>query len=261
MTVQTPFQDLTDALTVAKRGLKKDVEGLVNLLPEGGFYFSLARSLGLPDHETAPAPEAAVSSHMLQHPEGGVYVALFTRAEFARKAQAEQGWLADSGKAEVCPLPARNALYYTMQLILNNEQVIGALVNAYQDNAIELNIMELKSLFEGVPVPFEGYAHNVPYEEGESIMIRLADMSDVPGFTNTVQGFLSANPGIKHYEMVALFDEQRNMQPYLAINFHTEMPETQYGEIAAGFVKYLRENLDLPERLEVMFNQEFPGLI
>lgn len=261
MTVQAPFKDLTEAFVVAKRGLKSDVEGLVAQIPEGGLYLSLARSLGMPDDESPLPAEAAVSSHMLQHPDGGVYVALFTRAEYARKAQQEQNWVSDSGKPEVAPLPARNALYYTLQLILKNEQVIGALVNAYQDNAIELNAMEIKSLFEGVAVPFEGYAHNVPYAEGESIMIRLADMSEVPGFTSTVQGFLSAHPQIKHYEMVALFDEQRNMQPYLAINFHTEVPEEQYGELAAGFVKYLRDNLDLPERLEVMFNQEFPGLI
>jgi hypothetical protein len=261
MTVQTPFKDLTEAFAIAKRGLKSDVEGLVALIPEGGLYLSLARSLGSDNDETPVPPEAAVSSHMLQHPDGGVYIALFTRAEYARKAQAEQKWLSDSGKAEVAPLPARNALYYALQLILKNEQVIGALVNAYQDDALELNAMEIKSLFEGVVVPFEGYAHNVPYGEGESIMIRLADMSEVPGFTPTVQGFLAGYPAIKHYEMVALFDEQRNMQPYLAINFHTDLAEDQYGEIAAAFVKYLRDNLDLPERLEVMFNQEFPGLI
>lgn len=261
MTVQAPFKDLTDALTQAKRGLKSDVAGLTALIPEGGFYLSLARSLNLPDDETTPPPEAAISSHMFQHPDGSIYVALFTRAEFARKAQQEQGWVADNGKAEVCPLPARNALYYALQLILKNEQVVGALINAYQDNAIELNAMEIKSLFEGVAVPFEGYAYNVPYGEGESIMIRLADMSEVPGFTATVQGFLSANPGLKHYEMVSLFDEQRNLQPYLAINFHTELPEERYGEIAGSFVKHLRDNLDLPERVEVMFNQEFPGLI
>lgn len=255
------FKDLTDALTVAKRGLKSDVAGLAALIPEGGFYLSLARSLNLPDDESIPPPEAAVSSHMFQHPEGGIYVALFTRAEFARQAQQAQGWVADSGKPEVCLLPARNALYYALQLILKNEPVIGALINAYQDNAVELNAMEIKYLFEGVAIPLEGYAQNVPYAEGESIMVRLADMSEVPGFTSTMQNFLSTHPDITHYEMVALFDEQRNLQPYLAINFHTGLPEAHYGEIASNFIKYLREQLDLPERLEVMFNQQFPGLI
>jgi hypothetical protein len=257
-----PFKDLTEALTIARRGLKTDVAHLVELLPEGGFYVSLARSLNLPDHETPAPAEAPVSSHMLQHPEGGIYVTLFTRAEFAHKAQQEQSWVSDQGKPEVCPLPARNALYYALQLMLKNEPVVGVMVNPHHESATELNAMEIKNLFEGIAVPFEGYAYNVPYAEGESIMIRLADMSEVTGFSETVQQFLTQHPEITSYEMVALFDEQRNLQPYLAINFHgDDVPEENYPAIAGEFVNHLRTHLDLPERLEVMFNQEFPGLI
>jgi hypothetical protein len=39
------------------------------------------------------------------------------------------------------------------------------------------------------------------------------------------------------------------------------VPEENYPAIAGEFVNHLRTHLDLPERLEVMFNQEFPGLI
>ena len=258
----TPFfKDLTEAFSIARRGLKSDVAQLVESIPEGAFYLSLARSLNLPDHETPPPPEAAVSSHMLQHPDSGIYVTLFTRAEFAHKAQQEQAWVSDQGKSEVCPLPARNALYYALQLMLKNEPVVGVIVNPYHETATELNAMEIKNLFEGVAVPFEAYAYNVPYGEDESIMIRLADMSEVPGFADTVQQFLNQHPDITSYEMVALFDEQRNLQPYLAINFHGNIAEEQYADVAGSFVTYLRSNLELPERLEVMFNQEFPGLI
>ena len=37
-----PFLDLTELVNQASRGLKRDVTPLVEALPEGGFFFSLA---------------------------------------------------------------------------------------------------------------------------------------------------------------------------------------------------------------------------
>lgn len=258
---QSPFKDLTELVQQAHRGLKRDVEPLVNALPEGGFFLSLAKSLGLPNDVTPPPPEAAVSSHMLQHPDGSVYVAIFTRPEFARLAQQEQKWMTEDGKQEICPLPARNALYYAWKLLTSNEQVVGVFINAYQEQSISLNRLEIESLFNGVTVPFEAYATQVPFEEGDSIMVRPADVTGVEKFPDTVQQFMDQNPGIKGYEVVALFDEQRNMEPYLAINFKTEFSEDKYAETAQAFVTLLKQNVEMPERLEIMFNEEFPGLI
>lgn len=258
---QFPFQDLTDLVIQASRGLKRDVAPLVDALPEGGFFLSLARSLGLPDELTLPAPEAAVSSHMLQHPDGSVYVSLFTRPEFAHEAQQQQAWMTDEGKPEVCPLPARNALYYAWKLLEGNEQVIGLFINAYQDKSLLLNRPEIQNLFSGIATPIEAYAMQVPFEEEDSIMIRPADVSSVANFNETVQKFIDETPGMTGYEVVALFDEQRNMQPYLAINFKTESDQDKYAEIAQSFVTMFNQNVDMPERLEIMFNENFPALI
>ncbi len=258
---QFPFTDLTDLVNQAHRGLKRDVEPLVNALAEGGFFLSLARSLGLPNDITPPPPEAAVSSHMLQHPDGSVYVALFTRPEYGRLAQQEQKWMTEDGKQEICPLPARNALYYAWKLLTGNEQVVGVFINAYQEKSISLNRLELESLFNGVPVPFEAYAMQVPFEEGDSIMVRPADVTGVEHFQDTVQQYMEQNPEIKGYEVVALFDEQRNMEPYLAINFKAEFGEEKYAEHAQAFVSQMKQKVEMPERLEIMFNEEFPALI
>ncbi|MBF2052000.1 MAG: hypothetical protein IGS03_00880 [Candidatus Sericytochromatia bacterium] len=257
-----PFNDLTALLQQAHRGLKRDVAPLVDALPEGGFFVSLARPLDVPDEMTIPPVEAAISSHMLQHPDGAVYVALFTHPDFVRKAQQEQNWQTEDGQQLLCPLPARNALYYALKLMANNEQVMGLFINAYQDQSLMLNALEVDSLFNGVAVPFEAYAQQVPFEEGDGVMVRPADVSSVEGFNEALEDFKSQDAQVKAYEVVALFDEQRNMQPFLAINFKTEgaSPE-QYGEIAQRFVALLQERVDFPERLEIMFDEEFPNLI
>lgn len=258
---QFPFNDLTELVNQASRGLKRDVTPLVEALPEGGFFLSLATSLGLPDDLTLPSPEASVSSHMLQHPDGSIYAALFTRPEFAREAQKQQGWTTEGDKLEVCPLPARNALYYAWKLLMGNEQVVGAFINAYQDKSLLLNRGEIQNFFSGLAIPLEAYAMQVPFEEEDSVMVRPADVSSVENFTETVKNFIEATPGVNSYEVVALFDEQRNMQPYLAINFKTDFGADKYGETAQAFVDQLNANVQMPERLEIMFNENFPMLI
>lgn len=261
MSEKFPFNDLTDVVNQAQRGLKRDVAPLVEALAEGGFFVSLARSLNLPDEMTLPTPEMSISSHMIQHPDGAIYVSMFTRPEYVRQAQEEMSWLSDAGKAEVCPLPARNALYYAWKLITDNEQVVGLFLNPYQEKSLMLNQLEIQSLFNGVPVPLENYAISAPFEEGDAIMVRPADVTSVEGFQETVAQFQEQQQGVDGYEVVALFDEQRNMEPYLAINFKTDFGSEQYAEAAQNFVSLLKEKVDFPERLEIMFNEKFPTLI
>lgn len=258
---QFPFTDLTDLVNQASSGLKRDVTPLVEALPEGGFFLSLARSLGMPDELTLPPAEASVSSHMLQHPDGSIYVALFTRPEFAHEAQKQQGWMTDEKTPEVCPLPARNALYYAWKLLQSNEQVVGAFINAYQEKSLMLNRGEIQNFFSGLAIPLEAYAVQQPFEEEDSVMVRPADVSSIENFTETVSQFIEQQPLVKSYEVVALFDEQRNMQPYLAINFKTEAEAEKYQDIAQAFVDLLNAQVQMPERLEIMFNESFPMLI
>lgn len=259
---QFPFTDLTELINKAHRGLKQDIAPLVEAIPEGGFFLSLARSLGLENDLSVPPPEAAVSSHMLQHPDGSVYVSLFTQPKFARLAQKEQNWTTEGAESpEVCGLPAKNAIYYAWKLLVDNEQVVGVFINAYQEKSILLNRIELESLFNGIPVPLEAYAIQVPFGPEDTIMVRPADVSSIENFQETVQKFMEQNQQVKGYEVVALFDEQRNMQPYLAINFKTEFGEDKYAENAQAFVNLMTESVTMPERLEIMFNENFPGLI
>lgn len=259
---QFPFKELTELVNQAHRGLKQDVAPLVEAIPDGGFFLSLARSLDLENEWILPSAEANVSSHMLQHPDGGIYVSLFTHPDFARVAQKEQTWITEGkSTAEICPLPAKNALYYAWKLMVNNDNVIGLFINAYQDKSLMLNRLELESFFNGVAVPLEAYAIHVPFGPDDTIMVRPADVSSVENFTDTVQEFMDSRDDIKGYEVVALFDEQRNMQPYLAINFKTEFGEDKYGEAAQSFVNLFKEKVEMPERLEIMFNENFPGLI
>lgn len=259
-----PFKDLTDLVNQAHSGLKRDVTPLTETIAEpdseGGFFLSLARDLGLPNELTLPDPEAPVSSHMLQHPDGSVYVCFFTRPEFVKQAQEQEKWMADNGKPVVCPLPARNALFYAWKLINDNEQVVGLFINPYQEKALMLNRIEIQNLFNGLPAPFEAYAQQTPLAEGESIMVRPADVSSVEGFTDSMQNFVETREAVKSYEVVALFDEQRNMEPYLAINFQVEAEADQYQALAEDFVGFLQEKVNFPERLEIMFNEKFPTL-
>lgn len=262
MTAQFPFNDLTSLVNQAQSGLKRDVEPLVAAIPDGGFFVSLARSLNLPDAMAIPPAEAPLSTHLLKHPDESIYVTLFTRPEYVKTVQEKESWKTeDTNTAEICALNARNALYYAWKLLTQSEGVVGLFINPYQDNSLLLNHLEVQNLFNGTVAPFSAYAEKTPLEEGESIMVRPADVSTVPGFTDCVEGFVAGEADLEGYEVVALFDEQRNAEPYLAINFKGEnlKPES-YQDVAQRFVTDLQAKVDFPERLEMMFNEQFPDL-
>ncbi len=255
-----PFQDLTSLVEQAHTGLKRDVAPLFDAIPEGGFFLSLATSLGLPEM-TVPPAEASLSTHMLKHPDGAVYVTFFTNPAFLKAAQEQEKWMTEDGKIEFAPIPARNAMYYAWKLINDNEGVLGLFINPYQEKSLMLNRLEVINLFNHTVTPFEAYATQTPFAEEDSIMVRPADISTVENFTETVNAFISANPKVKSFEVVAMFDEQRNLEPYLAINFQAEVEADQYPEIAQAFVAEMQAKVDFPERLEIMFNEKFPSLI
>lgn len=255
-----PFQDLTTLVEQAYTGLKRDVAPLFDAIPEGGFFLSLARSLGLPEM-TVPPAEASLSTHMLKHPDGAVYVTFFTRPEFLKAAQEQEKWMTEDGKIEFAPIAARNALYYAWKLINDNDSVLGLFINPYQEKSLMLNRLEVQNLFNHTITPFEAYAQQTPFAEEDSIMVRPADISSVANFTDTVNGFIATHPGFKSFEVVAMFDEQRNLEPYLAINFQAEVEADKYQDLAQAFVTELQAKVDFPERLEIMFNEKFPSLI
>mgnify|MGYP001447989833 FL=1 len=262
MTAKFPFNDLTDLVNQAQSGLKRDVEPLVEAIPDGGFFVSLARSLDLPSAMSIPPAEAPLSTHLLKHPDGSIYVTVFTRPEFVQTVQEKEGWKTeDTAKAEVCALNARNALYYAWKLLTQTEGVVGLFINPYQEKSLLLNRREVQNLFNGTATPFAAYAERTPLQEGESIMVRPADVSSVPGFTDCVDAFIENEADLEGYEVVALFDEQRNAEPYLAINFKGEgLKPEQYQDVAQRFVTDLQSKVDFPERLEMMFNEQFPDL-
>ncbi len=257
-----PFKDLTPLIEKAQTGLKRDVEPLFAAIPEGGFFVSLARSLELENEMSIPAPEAPLSTHLLQHPDGHVYVTVFTRPEFVKTVQEQEGWKTeDTDTSQVCALQARNALYYAWKLMTQNEGATGLFINPYQEKSLLLNVREVQNLFNGTVIPFSAYAEQTPLEEGESIMVRPADVSSVAGFTDCVDAFIASEEHLEAYEVVALYDEQRNAEPYLAINFKGEnLKQEDYQDTAQRFVSTLKEKVDFPERLEMMFNERFPDL-
>lgn len=264
MTANFPFTDLTELVNQAQTGLKRDVEPLVTAIPDGGFFVSLARALNLPSALSIPPAEAPLSTHLLQHPDGSVYVTVFTRPEFAQQVQTSEDWKTEGAETpEVCALNARNALYYAWKLMTQGEtdEVVGLFINPYQDNSLLLNRREVQNLFNGTVTPFAAYAEQTPLQEGESIMVRPADVSSVAGFTDCVEDFIAHEADLEGYEVVALFDEQRNAEPYLAINFKGEnLKPENYQDVAQRFVNDLQSKVDFPERLEMMFNEQFPDL-
>jgi hypothetical protein len=259
MTATPPFQDLTDALITARQGLRKHVQVLVDQLPAGGFYLALGRSLGLPEETVAPM-EAPLSSHMAKHPEGNYYVTLFTRSDLAKAAANQAGWKTDDGPIETVPVAARNALYYALKLIANNDNVDGLLINPYHETGVQLGGYEVQCLFEYKAIPWVGYAFSTPMGPEESMEARPADMSSAPDFTEAVQAYIATRPYITGYDMVALFNDQRDIEPYLAINLHTTKPESDYPEIAQTLMNGLQGKVPAPGYIEVLFNQEFSGV-
>lgn len=248
--------DLTAALIQMKTGLKRDVQSFISQMEQGVLFVPLAK--GVQNQAGGLDQQESISSHMLVHPNGSYYAALFTQAPFLRPLESELGWKTDGGPLDALQLPARIALVYAMKL-LARDNVAGLLLNPYHESGLELQAYEVESMVTGQALPLVAYVPATPLQPEERIHV-MRPQADIPAtMMAALSAFHQAHPEVSHYEIADVFNEQRDLQPNLTVNLHTAVAPPKYAPLAHELLERLQGNLPEPGYIDILFNEQFPA--
>ena len=141
MTDQTEgAPDLTPLIKAAQRGLRRDVQALLDQLAHGELFIPLARNIaGTTDGQRLNIDDGEVKlvPHMLLDEAGNHYAALFSHPELMAPMERQLGWKTDGADLKFCTVPALFALDMALEVV-DDEHVLGLVLNAGSDCELAL---------------------------------------------------------------------------------------------------------------------------
>jgi hypothetical protein len=246
--------DLTDLVTQARRGLRRDVAALEAALDDAELYLPLRSPIaGAPEGEPVALDRALeIVPHLLRDAEGQGYAALFTRPDLVEAVASELGWQTDGGELSVCSLPARIACELSLGVI-DEESVFGLVLDAGQASELLLRRTELASIVAGRAVPLVGYLADLPPLDDEQVL--LAEPSDPPppAFVSALERCLAETPEITTHRLARTFNPERDLEPHLTLRLGSADGADRRA-LAARVIGAVGEFVPPPGYIDIVFD-------
>jgi len=258
--VDTPPSDATDLtplVQAAQRGLRRDVQALLDVLPKGELFIPLARNIaGAADGQRLDLDDQEVKlvPHMLLDEDGNHYAALFTQPELMGPMEQELGWKTDGGDLKFCTVPALFALDMALEVV-DDEHVLGLVLNAGTDYELMLRREELSSITNGKAIPLVGYVAALAPEDGGETIVAEGGEPPNPALIAAIEGALAQMPEIKGYALTRTFNPERDLEPHPTLRLVTSAPEAELSAIAEQMVDAVGEHLPPPGYIDIVFDR------
>jgi len=258
--VETTFddaQDLTPFVKAAQRGLRRDVQALLDKLPQGELFIPLARNIeGVSDGQRLDIDDGEVKlvPHMLLDEEGNHYAALFSQPELMGSMERQLGWKTDDGELKFCTVPALFALDMALEVV-DDEHVLGLVLNAGSDSELALRREELASLTSGKAIPLVGYVAALAPDEGEETLIAEGGEPSAPALTEAIERCLAELPRVQGYALLRTFNAERDLEPHPTLKLATTAPESELPEIARQMIDAIGKHLPPPGYIDIVFDR------
>jgi hypothetical protein len=247
--------DLTTWVQGARRGLRRDVEALMERLDLGELFVPLASpvpgaSVG---EELELDDDLTLTPHLLADDEGNLYCALFTRADILEPMIAELGWTTDGGPLEYCSLPARIGLDLAIQIV-DEERVLGLVLNAGHESELMLKRLELGSIAKGKAVPLVGYVREIPVQDFEKTLVAEGELPSGE-FIATLERCIEALGCIDDYEITRTFNADRDIEPHLTLSLRPNASAIDYEDVTKRLIEALGDLVPPPGYIDIIFDR------
>lgn len=250
-------QDLTPLIKSAQRGLRKDVQALLDQLPQGELFIPLARNIeGVTDGQRLDIDQGEVKlvPHMLLDADGNHYAALFSHPELMAPMERQLGWKTDDGELRFCTVPALFALDMALEVV-DDEHVLGLVLNAGTEYELALRRPELASITNGKAIPLVGYvAALAPDDGGETLIAEGGEPPD-PGLIAAIEACLAAMPQVEGYSLQRTFNAERDLEPHPTLKLATAVDEGQLPAIATKMIEAIGKHLPPPGYIDIVFDR------
>ena len=250
-------QDLTPFIQAAQRGLRKDVQALLDHLPQGELFIPLAKNIaGISDGQRLDIDDGEVKlvPHMLLDEDENHYAALFSHPELMAVMQRQLGWKTEGGELKFCTVPAMFALDMALEVV-DEENVLGLVLNAGTDYELMLRRPELASLTNGKAVPLVGYVAALAPDDGEQTLIAEGGEPPAPALIAAIEACLAELPQITGYSLLRTFNAERDLEPHPTLKLSTAGPESELSGIASKMIDAIGKHLPPPGYIDIVFDR------
>ncbi|HET7542454.1 MAG TPA: SseB family protein [Polyangiaceae bacterium] len=251
-------QDLTPLIKNAQRGLRRDVQALLDRLPKGELCIPLVRNIaGVADGERLEIDDGEVKlvPHMLLDEEGNHYAALFSHPELMAPMEQQLGWKTDGEDLKFCTVPALFALDMALEVV-DDEHVLGLVLNAVTEYELALRRADLASLTNGKALPLVGYVANLDPDETETTIIAEGGEPPAPALTAAIEGCLSQLPQVAGYALLRTFNPERDLEPHPTLKLTTKTEAAaELRAIAGKMIDAIGKHLPPPGYIDIVFDR------
>lgn len=250
-------QDLTPLIKGAQRGLRRDVQALLDQLAQGELFIPLVRNIeGATDGMRLDIDNGEVKlvPHMLLDEEGNHYAALFSHPELMATMERQLGWKTDGGDLKFCTVPALFALDMALEVV-DDEHVLGLVLNAGSDYELALRREELASLTNGKAIPLVGYVAALAPDEDEQTLIAEGGEPPAPALIAAIEACLRELPAVEGYALLRTFNAERDLEPHPTLKLATGADESELSAIAGKMIDAIGKHLPPPGYIDIVFDR------
>jgi hypothetical protein len=252
--------DATDAVAAARRGFKRDVEGLIRAFRKSHLFVPLAKRI-----ENVPLgvdqtveDELSLTPQFLFDPERIGFLPVFTRTAFVERATEQVGWTTDDGPLEYCTLPGPAVLELGLAVV-DDERIGGLIVNPFQETELMLRRHELASIAQGKPIPLVGYVSELPFSQDEQRLIAEMDGPLPEELVAAVEGVLAEVDRGLSYGLHRTFTPERDLEPHLTLNVLGGAETLDRHALGQKLFEALEGYVPPPGYIDIVFDDEALG--
>jgi len=250
-------RDLSPLIKTAQRGLRRDVQALLDALSQSELYIPLVRNIeGIEDGQRLDLDQGEVKlvPHMLLDEEGNHYAALFSHPQLMAAMERQLGWKTDGEALKFCTVPALFALDMALEVV-DDEHVLGLVLNAGTEFELSLHRSELASLTNGKAIPLVGYVANLEPDEGETTLIAEGGEPPAPALTAAIEACLAELPQIEGYSLLRTFNAERDLEPHPTLKLAplATVAESDLSGIARKMIDAIGQHLPPPGYIDIVF--------
>lgn len=247
--------DITNAIETARRGLRRDVQVLIEALPDGELFVPLARAIPEADYgeRMEIGADLELAPHLLVDEDERPYCAVFSRADLLEPVGEELGWTTDGGPLEYCALPAPVVFDMTLSVI-DEESVFGLVFNAMSDSELVLGRNEAASIAQGKALPLVGYVQEIPVQEFEETLVAEGDPPP-DELVQAIERCVAELDGVKGYRLERTFNAERDLEPHLTLTLNTDPGDLDLAAISRRVVAEIEDKLPPPGYIDILFDE------
>lgn len=248
------LDDLTEAVRRARRGLRSDVQVLVDQLPHGELLVPLAEDIDeAPEGERIELEqELTLRPHMVLDEEHNMYCVAYTRSDLMEPMRQQLGWTTSGGELKFCSVPAQFVLDMALQVI-DDEEVFGLVLNAGSDEELMLRRDEVGSLAQGQALPLVGYVSELPEVPGEETRV-VEDAEPLPAaLYAALDEAVRALPDLVAAEVQTTFNPERDREPHPTIKLRLKRHDADRHQLAESVMDRVGPHVPPPGYVDVIF--------